>query len=107
MQKNILIKNAEAVMTGCAGDRARAGAVDVRIVDGVIAELGAGLAPQGERVIDASDCVVYPGWVNTHHHLDQSLLKAVPDGMNLDLQEWLAQITYPRVPRFTPELVRI
>src|SRR5699024_9005453 len=23
------------------------------------------------------------------------------------LQEWLAQITYPRVPRFTPELVRI
>lgn len=104
--KNILIKNPAAVMTGLRGERARAGAVDVRITDGVISELGPNLTPQDERVIDASDCVVYPGWVNTHHHLDQSLLKAVPDGLNLDLEEWLAQVTYPRVPHFTPDLVR-
>ena len=38
------------------------------------------LSPQGgERVVDATDCVVYPGWINTHHHL-RSLLKGVPQG---------------------------
>lgn len=105
--KNILIKNPAAVMTGLQGEQARAGSVDVRITDGLIAEIGPNLSAQDERVIDASDCVVYPGWINTHHHLDQSLLKAVPDGLNLDLEQWLAQVTYPRVPHFTPELVRV
>lgn len=106
VSKNILIKNPVAVMTGLRGEQARAEQVDVRITEGVISEIGPNLTPKGERVIDASDGVVFPGWVNTHHHLDQSLMKAVPDGLNLNLEEWLAQITYPRVPRFTPELVR-
>ncbi|MCM3060833.1 amidohydrolase family protein, partial [Bacillus subtilis] len=66
------------------------------------------LAPlPGERVIDASHCVVYPGWINTHHHLFQNLLKGVPAGINADLQAWLAAVPYPRVARFTPELARI
>ena len=51
------------------------------------------LAPQpGERVIDARGCVIYPGWVNTHHHLFQSLLKGIPAGINLALVPWLAAV---------------
>ncbi len=103
----LLIQHAEAVMTGLAGSAARAGKVDIRIRDGRIAEMAAGLQPRaGERVLDASGAVVYPGWVNTHHHLFQNLLKAVPEGINADLQEWLAAVPYPRLGRFTPELLR-
>ena len=45
--------------------------------------------------------------MNTHHHLFQNLLKAVPSGINADLQEWLAAVPYPRLARFTPELARV
>lgn len=105
---DILIKNPQAVMTGLRGDRARAGDVDIRIRDGRIAEMAKDLQPgAGERVIDARHCLVYPGWINTHHHLAQNLLKAVPAGLNQDLQGWLASVPYPRLSRFTTELVRI
>ena len=105
--QDILIRRPIAVMTGLRGDAARAGAVDIRIVGGRIAEMAPDLTPRpGERVIDASDCLVYPGWINTHHHLFQNLLKAVPEGMNQDLQGWLASVPYPRLPLFTPELMR-
>ncbi|AOE83439.1 amidohydrolase family protein [Pseudomonas sp. TCU-HL1] len=108
LRQNILVKNPVAVMTGRRGSLARAGQVDIRISDGLIHEMGSDLvAHPGERVIDASDCVVYPGWVNTHHHLVQNLLKAVPAGLNQGLEEWLASVPYPRLARFTPELVRI
>ena len=64
----------------------------MRVRDGVIAAIGT-LQPQpGERVIDASGCVIYPGWVNTHHHLFQSLLKGIPAGINLALVPWLAAV---------------
>ena len=57
--QNILIKNPAAVMTGLRGPRARAGAVDIRIVNGRIAEMAAGLEAQpGERVIDARHSLV-------------------------------------------------
>ena len=105
--QDILIRRPLAVMTGLRGNAARAGAVDIRIAGGRIAEMGADLMPRpGERIIDASDCIVYPGWINTHHHLFQNLLKAVPEGMNQDLQGWLASVPYPRLPLFTPELMR-
>ena len=104
----ILIRNPMAVMTGLQGDASRAGKVDIRIRNGRISEMAPSLEPcPGERVIDASDCLVYPGWINTHHHLFQNLLKAVPAGMNQDLQGWLASVPYPLLPRITPELLRI
>ncbi|ERS15524.1 amidohydrolase [Alcanivorax sp. PN-3] len=97
---DLLIRGAEAVMTGLPGDQARAGAVDLRIRDGVIHEMAAGLIPAAdERVIEARGCVVYPGWVNTHHHLFQSLLKAVPEGINEPLFGWLGAVPYPRLTR--------
>ncbi len=43
---------------------------DVRILDGLIVEAGAGLQPiDGELVLDASGCVVSPGFVDLHTHL--------------------------------------
>lgn len=89
----VLVRGAAHVLTGLGGSAARLGAGrDIRIRGGTIAEIGT-LAPlPGERVVDASGCVVYPGWVNTHHHLFQSLLKGVPAGINLPLVDWLAAV---------------
>ncbi|WP_162069313.1 MULTISPECIES: amidohydrolase family protein [Burkholderiaceae] len=104
----LLIKRPVAVMSGLRGDAARLGQVDIRIRHGIIEAIAPDLeARDGERVIDARSCVVYPGWVNTHHHLFQNLLKAVPSGINADLQEWLAAVPYPRLARFTPDLARV
>ena len=102
----MLIRNATAIMTGLPGAQARAVGNDLRIdADGRIAAIGT-LAPQpGERVVDATDCVVYPGWVNTHHHLAQSVLKGVPAGLNLPLLGWLDAVPYRFRHRFDAELL--
>ena len=91
----MLLSNALAVMTGLAGEAARAAGPDLRIdANGRIGAVGA-LAPQaGERVLDATDCVIYPGWINTHHHLAQSVLKGVPQGINQPLAAWLESVPY-------------
>lgn len=87
-----LIRNATGLVTGLRGAAARTTGTDLRIEGTRIAAIGH-LAPlPGETVLDATDCVVYPGWVNTHHHLFQSLLKGVPAGINLQLVPWLSAV---------------
>ena len=90
---DVLVRGAAQVLTGLPGAAMRpAAGCDIRVRGGVIDAIGA-LAPlPGERIIDASGCVVYPGWVNTHHHLFQSLLKGIPAGINLPLVPWLAAV---------------
>ncbi len=50
------------------GGPGRAG--DVRVRDGLVAEIGEGLAPDGESVIDASGALVTPGLIDPHTHYD-------------------------------------
>lgn len=90
------------------GDAARSSATDLRIANGLIAEMGRGLAPEdGERVLDATDCVIYPGWVNTHHHLFQSLLKGVPAGIDLTLSPWLQAVPFALRRGFDEKRMRL
>ncbi|MBL4917378.1 8-oxoguanine deaminase [Szabonella alba] len=96
----ILIRNADTILTVDAAGTELAGA-DLRIRDGVIAELGHGLETAG-RVIEARGCVVTPGLVNTHHHLYQTLTRAVPGGQDALLFGWLKTL-YPIWARFGPE----
>jgi cytosine/adenosine deaminase-related metal-dependent hydrolase len=96
----ILIKNACVVVTMDGARRELAGA-DVLVQGGVIAAVGQGLATTG-RVIDARGCVVTPGLVNTHHHLYQTLTRAVPGGQDALLFGWLKTL-YPIWARFGPE----
>lgn len=94
-------------MSGARGESARLGAVDIRIREGVITEVAPDLSAEpGERTLDATDCVIYPGWINTHNHLFQSLLKAVPEGLNCSLNDWLSKVTYARMDRYDPEILR-
>ena len=96
----ILIRNADVVVTMNA-DRAERVGCDVLIRGGVIAGVGQGLQTTGE-VIEAGGCVVTPGLVNTHHHLFQTLTRAVPGGQDALLFGWLKTL-YPIWARFGPE----
>jgi cytosine/adenosine deaminase-related metal-dependent hydrolase len=102
--KEILIRGAGAVVTMNA-TRAEIAGGDVLIRDGVIAAVGTGLTTAGE-VIDAAGCVVTPGLVNTHHHLYQTLTRAVPGGQDALLFGWLRTL-YPIWARFGPAEMRV
>ena len=82
-------------------------AVDIHVRDGQIAAIGQGLRiTKTTDVIDGSSCIVTPGLVNTHHHLYQTLTRAVPGGQDALLFGWL-QTLYPIWAKFSPEHMRI
>ena len=65
------------------------------------------LAPGSvDEVIDARQHVVVPGLINTHHHMYQSLTRAVPQVQNAELFSWL-QGLYPIWAGLTPEMVKV
>lgn len=96
----ILIRGAAVVVTMDGARREIAGG-DVLIRGGVIAAVGQGLTTRG-TVLEAAGCVVTPGLVNTHHHLYQTLTRAVPGGQDALLFGWL-KVLYPIWGRFGPE----
>ncbi|MEY4075084.1 MAG: hypothetical protein RJA29_2441, partial [Pseudomonadota bacterium] len=64
------------------------------------------LRAQADEVIDARHHVVLPGLVNTHHHMVQSLTRAVPGVQNAELFSWLRGL-YPIWAGLTPDMVRV
>ncbi|MEL7212776.1 MAG: 8-oxoguanine deaminase [Pseudomonadota bacterium] len=99
-----VIRNAATLLTMDDARRELSG-VDIRIKDGIIAEVGEGLRSAGET-LTATGCVVTPGLVNTHHHLYQTLTRAVPGGQDALLFGWL-QTLYPIWGHFTPDHMRV
>ncbi|MCX7287302.1 MAG: 8-oxoguanine deaminase [Rhodobacterales bacterium] len=98
---DILIRNADVVVTMNARREELAGA-DVLVRGGGIHSVGPGLVAPGAEVVEARGCVVTPGLVNTHHHLYQTLTRAVPGGQDALLFGWLKTL-YPIWARFGPE----
>ena len=106
MRRDIVIKNAQSVLT-MDDERRELRAVDIHVRDGQIAAIGQGLRiTKTTDVIDGSSCIVTPGLVNTHHHLYQTLTRAVPGGQDALLFGWL-QTLYPIWAKFSPEHMRI
>jgi 8-oxoguanine deaminase len=67
--------------------------VDALIEGNRIVRVGTNLqAPAAAQRIDASGCVVLPGFVNTHHHFYQVLTRAVPAVQNAKLFHWLVHL---------------
>ncbi|MCB5199530.1 8-oxoguanine deaminase [Loktanella sp. TSTF-M6] len=96
----LLLRGAQCVVTMDDAGSEHA-TCDILIRDGVIAGIGRGLTTRGD-VVDVAGCVVTPGLINTHHHLYQSLTRAVPGGQDALLFGWL-QTLYPIWARFGPE----
>ncbi len=72
--------------------------------DNVIEQVAATseLPETADRVLNARDMVVLPGLVNTHHHLYQTLTRAVPRAQSAVLFDWLKTL-YPIWANLTPE----
>ena len=106
MRRDIVIKNAQSVLT-MDDERRELRAVDIHVRDGQIAAIGQGLRITNTTdVVDGSSCIVTPGLVNTHHHLYQTLTRAVPGGQDALLFGWL-QTLYPIWAKFSPDHMRI
>ena len=98
---DILIRKPAHVLTMNDAGEELAGA-DILIRAGRIAAVGHGLEAAGAEVVEGRGIVVTPGLVNTHHHLYQTLTRAVPGGQDALLFGWL-QTLYPIWARFGPE----
>ena len=94
MHKSLFLKNA-LVLTMDRYRRELQGA-HVRIMDGKIHDLGVDLpAPADvDETIDLSGFLLCPGFINTHHHMYQSLTRAVPAAQDATLFGWLKPL-YP------------
>ncbi|WP_375103940.1 5'-deoxyadenosine deaminase [Paenibacillus sp. RS8] len=88
---NILIKNAEIITMNKQEDMLVG---DVRIKDDIIVEIGTDLIPKGEeKVINATNRTLIPGFVQTHIHLCQTLFRGKGD--DLELMDWLRKRIWP------------
>ena len=97
---SILIKNGTLV-TMDAKDSILRG--DLLVVDGRIAAVGA-TGKTADLVIDATDCAVLPGFVQTHIHLCQTLFRGAAD--DLSLIDWLKKRVWPMEAAHTAASIR-
>lgn len=85
----ILIRDVRALVTMDEARRVLSG-VDVLIEGERVTRIARGIAPEaGDDVIDGRERVVFPGLVNCHHHLYQTLTRAVPFVQDAKLFDWL------------------
>ena len=105
--KTLLIRDADCVVT-LDDQRREWRRASVLIRGGVIDSLGPAEAmpAEADEMIDARGHVVVPGLVNTHHHMYQSLTRAVPAAQDAELFGWLRAL-YPIWSGLTPEMVRV
>ncbi len=103
----LLLKNAELVVT-MDDARRRIPGGSIYVVDNVIHQVDSAdrLPATADEVLDARGMVVLPGLVNTHHHLYQSLTRAVPAAQDAELFDWL-QTLYPIWAGLTGEAVYV
>lgn len=92
---DLLIDNARLVATVDPERREVAGGW-VAVTDGLISAVGAAgeARPASRKTLDATDCLVTPGLINTHHHLFQNLTRAYRPMTAKPLFGWL-QTLYP------------
>ena len=101
----LILKAARAVVTMDDAGRELADA-DILIRDGIIQAVGPNLYADDADLMRLTSCVVTPGLVNTHHHLFQTLTRAVPAAQDAALFGWL-QTLYPIWSRLTPDDIRV
>jgi 8-oxoguanine deaminase len=103
----LLIRNADCVAT-FDDSRTELRGASVFIRDNLIESIGPAheLPQSADRVVDAQRHLVVPGLVNTHHHMYQSLTRAIPGVQDAELFGWLRGL-YPIWAGLTPEMVRV
>ncbi|TYC63267.1 8-oxoguanine deaminase [Rhodobacterales bacterium] len=106
MAETLLLKNADMLVT-MDGERREIAGGGLFARDGMIEQVGptVELPETADTVIDATGQIVLPGFVNTHHHLNQTLTRNLPEAQNNNLFPWL-QAHYRIWARTHPEASR-
>lgn len=86
----LMIKNIKYLVTCDREDRVLEN-TNILIENGEIIAIGQEVF-QAEEVMDASHMVVYPGLINTHHHLYQTFTRNLPQVQNMELFDWLVTL---------------
>ena len=90
MGHSLLLKNIRHLVTCDDQDRVLQN-VNLHAQNGVIDYIG-DLAPAADETLDGSGMAVYPGLINTHHHLYQILTRNLPQVQGLALFDWLTAL---------------
>lgn len=85
--KSLLLKNVKYLVT-CDDHERMLTDVNLLVSNGIISYIG----PEeqtADKIIDASRMVIYPGLINSHHHLYQTFTRNLPQVQNMELFPWL------------------
>ncbi|MGZ3638044.1 MAG: 8-oxoguanine deaminase [Ktedonobacterales bacterium] len=104
---SLLIKHAALLVTMDDADT-RVSDGGVYVEDNVIRQVGptSELPQTADSVVDASNMVILPGLVNTHHHFYQTLTRNIPAAQDANLFTWLRTL-YPIWAGLTPEAIYV
>jgi len=102
----LLAKNASVLVTMDGGRRELKNA-GLYAEDGILKKVGPNeeLPATADTVIDLTGQICLPGFVNTHHHLNQTLTRNFPGAQDNNLFPWLKAL-YRVWARTTPEASR-
>ncbi|NLP65619.1 8-oxoguanine deaminase [Paraburkholderia sacchari] len=105
--KTLLVKNADMLVT-MDGARREIRGGGLYVEDNRIVAVGTAdeLPESADEVIDMRGHLVLPGLVNTHHHMYQSLTRAVPAAQDAELFGWLTSL-YKVWANLTPEMIEV
>jgi cytosine/adenosine deaminase-related metal-dependent hydrolase len=103
----MLVKHADVLVT-MDGARRELHDAGLFIEGNRIAQVGptSELPSTADTVLDLRGHLVMPGLVNTHHHMYQSLTRAVPAAQNAELFGWLTNL-YRIWAHLTPEMIEV
>ncbi|GLU31769.1 8-oxoguanine deaminase [Trinickia caryophylli] len=106
-RKTLLVKHADLVVT-MDGTRRELRDAGLFVEGNRIVAVGASseLPDTADEVLDLHGHLVMPGLVNTHHHMYQSLTRAVPAAQNAELFGWLTAL-YRIWAHLTPEMIEV
>lgn len=76
MPQSLLLQNGLVIQHGEHDSVRVVENTDILIVDGIIKQIGKSIKPPPHaEVVDCTDKIISPGFINTHHHLWQTQLK--------------------------------
>ena len=105
--KTMLVKHADVLVT-MDGERRELRDAGLFVEGNRIVAVGPTheLPSEADEILDLRGHLVMPGLVNTHHHMYQSLTRAVPEAQNAELFGWLTSL-YRVWAHLTPEMIEV
>ena len=99
MKQTILIKNAKVLLLEENDVVVKSG--EILIQNGKIAKIEEKIQCPQAYIIDAKDCIVMPGLINTHSHVAMSIFRETTEGYSLN--KWLHEKIWPVEDKLTKQ----